>query len=91
MLACVRGHSLTQRPDFQSLGLRGRLAWLRRHRLESCRGLGAGHVKTIDRVAAEPGETVNRIFDLAIDMEIEDDVIWVYGLGDDSGIAFGSL
>ena len=45
-------------------------------------------VKTIDRVAAELGETVNRIFDLAIDMEIEDGVIWVYGLGDDSVIAF---
>ena len=44
-------------------------------------------VKTIDRVAAELGETVNRIFDLAIDMEIEDGVIWVYGLGDDSVIA----
>jgi len=45
-------------------------------------------VKTIDRVAAELGETANRIFDLAIDMEIEDGVIWVYGLGDDSVIAF---
>mgnify|MGYP001079612676 FL=1 len=45
-------------------------------------------VKTIDRVAAELGETVNWIFDLAIDMEIEDGVIWVYGLGDDSVIAF---
>ena len=28
-------------------------------------------VKTIDRIAAELGETVNRIFDLAIDMETE--------------------
>ena len=45
-------------------------------------------VKTIDRVAAELGETVNRIFDLAINMEIEDGVIGVYGLGDDSVIAF---
>ncbi|MFX0543894.1 hypothetical protein ACEWPM_019700 [Roseovarius sp. S4756] len=45
-------------------------------------------VKTIDRVAAELGETVDRIFDLAIDMETEDGVIWVYGLGDDSVIAF---
>jgi len=45
-------------------------------------------VKTIDRVAAELGETVDRIFALAIDMEIEDGVIWVYGLGDDSVIAF---
>ena len=45
-------------------------------------------VKTIDRVAAELGETVDRIFDLAIDMETEDGVIWVYGPGDDSIIAF---
>ena len=48
-------------------------------------------VKTIDRVAAELGETVNRIFDLAINMEIEDGVIGVYGLGDDSVIAFTPL
>lgn len=45
-------------------------------------------VKTIDRVAAELGETVDRIFDLTIDMETEDGVIRVYGLGDDSVIAF---
>ncbi len=45
-------------------------------------------VKTIDRVAAELGETVDRIFDLAIDMETEDGVIWVCGHGDDSVIAF---
>ena len=45
-------------------------------------------VKTIERVAAELGETVERIFELAIDMETEDGVIWVYGLGDDSVIAF---
>ncbi|MDD9709374.1 hypothetical protein PVW53_18350 [Seohaeicola sp. SP36] len=48
-------------------------------------------VKTIDRVAAELGETVDRIFDLAIDMETEDGVIWVYGPGDDSVIAFTPL
>lgn len=45
-------------------------------------------VKTIDRAAAELGETVDRLFDLAIDMETEDGVIWVYGPGDDSVIAF---
>lgn len=45
-------------------------------------------VKTIDRVAAELGETVDRIFDLAIDMETEDGVIWVYGTGDDAVVAF---
>lgn len=45
-------------------------------------------VKTIDRVAAELGETVDRIFDLTSDMEPEDGVIWVYGLNDDSVMAF---
>jgi len=44
--------------------------------------------KTIDRVAAELGETVERIFDLAIDFEPEDGVIWVYEPNDDSVIAF---
>lgn len=36
-------------------------------------------VKTIDRVAAELGESVDRIFELAINMEPEDGVVWVYG------------
>ncbi len=45
-------------------------------------------VKTIDRVAAELGETVDWIFDIAIDLETEDGVNWVYGPGDDSVIAF---
>ncbi len=45
-------------------------------------------VKTIDCVAAELGETVDRLFDLAIDMEPEDGVIWVYGPNDDQVIAF---
>ena len=48
-------------------------------------------VKTIDRVAAELGETVDRLFDLAIDMEPEDGVIWVYGLNDDSVMAFSTF
>lgn len=45
-------------------------------------------VKTIDRVAAELGETVDRIFDIANDMKTEDGVIWVYGPNDESVIAF---
>jgi len=45
-------------------------------------------VKTIDRVAAEPGEAVNRLFDLAIDMQTEDGVIRVCGPGDDRVFAF---
>ena len=38
-------------------------------------------VKTINRVAVELSETVDRIFDLAIGMETEDGVIWVHGPG----------
>ena len=46
-------------------------------------------VKTIDRVAAELGETVDRIFEITIEMETEDGIIRVYSLVDDGGtIAF---
>lgn len=45
-------------------------------------------VKTIDRVAVELGETVNKSFDLATGMETEDGIIWVYGPSDDGVIAF---
>jgi hypothetical protein len=45
-------------------------------------------VKTIDRVAVELGETVNKIFDLATGLETEDGIIWVYGPSDDGVIAF---
>ena len=45
-------------------------------------------IKTIDRVAAELGETVDRLFQFASDMEPEDGVIWVYGLNDDGVMAF---
>ena len=45
-------------------------------------------VKTIDRVAVELGETVNKIFDLATGMETADGIIWVYGPSDDGVIAF---
>ncbi len=45
-------------------------------------------VKTIDHVVADLGETVDRIFDLAIHLEPEDGVIRVYGPNDDSVIAF---
>ena len=48
-------------------------------------------VKTIGRVAAELGESVDRIFELAINMEPEDGVIWVYGPGDDSVMAFSAI
>ena len=45
-------------------------------------------VETVDRVAAELGETVDRLHDLAIAMEPEDGVIWVYGFADIEVLAF---
>ena len=45
-------------------------------------------VKTVDRVAAELGETVDRLHDLAIGMEPEDGVIWVYGTEEIEVLAF---
>jgi hypothetical protein len=45
-------------------------------------------VKTVDRVAAELGETVDRLHDLAIGMEPEDGVIWVYGTAEIEILAF---
>lgn len=45
-------------------------------------------VKTVDRVAAELGETVDRLHDLAIGMEPEDGIIWVYGPTDVEILAF---
>ncbi|CAM5498135.1 MAG: hypothetical protein J0G37_05655 [Afipia sp.] len=46
------------------------------------------HVTTIDRVAADLGEDVDWLHDVALDMDIEDGVIWVYGTGDDQVLAF---
>lgn len=45
-------------------------------------------VKTVDRVAADLGETVSRLHDLAIGMEPEDGVIWVYGTTEAEILAF---
>jgi len=45
-------------------------------------------VETIDRVAAELGESVDLLHELAINMETEDGLIWVYGLGDEAVLAF---
>ena len=65
--------------------------------LDLC-GIGSGgltmhvnkvdHVKTIDRVAADIGESVDRLYDIAMEMDVEDGVIWVYGPGDDQVMAF---
>ena len=42
------------------------------------------HVTTITKV----GEDEDRLWDVANEMEIEDGVIWVYGVGEDSVQAF---
>ena len=46
------------------------------------------HVTTIDRVAKDLGEDQDWLFDVAMEMEIEDGVIWVRGVGEDVAMAF---
>ena len=46
------------------------------------------HVKTIGRVAKELGEDVDILFDVALETEPEDGVIWVQELDDESVMAF---
>jgi hypothetical protein len=46
------------------------------------------HVKTISLVAKDLGESEDWLFDIANEMDVEDGVIWVYGLGDDGVMAF---
>jgi hypothetical protein len=46
------------------------------------------HVTTINRVAKDLGENENWLSDIANEMNIEDGVIWVYGVGDDGVMAF---
>jgi hypothetical protein len=46
------------------------------------------HVHTIARVAAMLGEDEDWLRDVAIEMDQEDGLIWVYGPGDESDIAF---
>jgi hypothetical protein len=45
-------------------------------------------VTTIDRVAADLGESVDWLFEVAGEMDTEDGVIWIRGLGEDAVIAF---
>ena len=45
-------------------------------------------VKTLNLVAKELGEDEDWLFDIAAQMEPEDGVIWVYGVGDDGILAF---
>ena len=46
------------------------------------------HVHTIARVAAMLGEDEDGLWDVAVEMDQEDGLIWVYGLGDESVMAF---
>lgn len=46
------------------------------------------HVTTINRVAEDLGEDEDWLRDVANEMEIEDGVIWVYGIGKDGIQAF---
>jgi hypothetical protein len=45
-------------------------------------------VTTVERVAERLGESVDFIHDVALEMDAEDGVIWVYGIGDDGVLAF---
>ena len=46
------------------------------------------HVTIINRVAENLGEDEDWLRDVANEMEIEDGVIWVYGVGEDGIMAF---
>ena len=46
------------------------------------------HVTTIAQVAAMLGEDEDWLWDVAVDMDQEDGLIWVYGPGDDGVMAF---
>ncbi len=46
------------------------------------------HVTTINRIAEQLGEDEDWLRDVASEMEIEDGVIWVYGVGEDGVLAF---
>ena len=46
------------------------------------------HVTTINRVASDLGENEDWLSEVANEMDIEDGVIWVYGVGEDGMMAF---
>jgi hypothetical protein len=46
------------------------------------------HVTTIARVAKDLGEDEDWLRDIANEMDVEDGVIWVYGIGDEGVLAF---
>ncbi len=46
------------------------------------------HVTTISRVAKDLGENEDWLSDVANEMDVENGVIWVYGVGDNGAMAF---
>ena len=46
------------------------------------------HVTTIDRIAADLDESEDWLFEVANEMDTEDGVIWIRGLGEDAVMAF---
>ena len=60
----------------------------RRGRLSLAQVNKVHHVHTIARVAAMLGEDEDWLRDVASEMDQEDGVIWVYGPGDESVMAF---
>ena len=46
------------------------------------------HVTTISRVAETLGEDEDWLHEVANEMDVEDGVIWVYGIGEDGVLAF---
>jgi len=46
------------------------------------------HVTTISRVAEDLDESEDWLFEVATEMDVEDGVIWVHGVGEDGVMAF---
>ena len=46
------------------------------------------HVTTIDHVAADLGESKDWLFEVTCEMDTEEGVIWIRGLGEDAVMAF---
>jgi len=49
------------------------------------------HVTMINRVAKDLGEDEEWLSDVANEMDVEDGVIWVYGIGDGGVMAFSDF
>ena len=46
---------------------------------------------TIERVAADLGEDIDFLYDVAMGLDTEDGVIWVYGAGETEMMAFSDF